>query len=297
MGGEGAHAGPAVERARRSGSTSCGGSATRGSSPRSRRTSPRSMVERARRKRRLLRGGRRGGLVVLGRPWRDRRGVSRQQAVRQRERAEAEARRAEASKLVALGRSELERYPTAALAYARKSLELADNAEGRRLAVEVLWRAPSLRVLPVEGGTYHFAFSPDGTRLAAYTFADTVLLYPDDGSPPTAIGGFPMPRGGGGPRVHPEGRRPPGMVVGRSRPDGLDPRRPGAPEVRASASPRSQRGLDSGFRCDTTGDPGLLTQRERPRRRQPLASRAARRGRHDMGGCRPARSNHRRRCG
>ena len=33
-------------------------------------------------------------------------------------------------------------YPTAALAYIRKSLELADSAEARRLAVEALWRGP-----------------------------------------------------------------------------------------------------------------------------------------------------------
>ena len=59
--------------------------------------------------------------------------VSRQQAV-------AEARRAEASRLVALGRLEMERYPTATLAYARKSLEVADNAEARRLALESLWQ-------------------------------------------------------------------------------------------------------------------------------------------------------------
>jgi WD40 repeat protein len=156
----------------------------------------RSMREKARRKKRLVQAavavalvGAATVAVVVS--------VLRQQAVRHAERAEREARLALASKLVALGRNEIERYPAATLAYARKSLDIADNAEARRLAVEALWRSPSVRVLPVEGGTYDVAFSPDGTRLAAHTFADTVLLYPDDGSPPTPIGGFPMPPGGG----------------------------------------------------------------------------------------------------
>jgi WD40 repeat protein len=84
----------------------------------------------------------------------------------------------------------MERYPAATLAYARKSLEVADNAEGRRLAVETLWHSPSLRVLRVERGGGGMTFSPDGTRLAYTTASDSVVLYADDGSPPTAIGGF-----------------------------------------------------------------------------------------------------------
>jgi len=52
---------------------------------------------------------------------------------------------AEASRLVALGRLEMDSYPTATLAYARKSLEVADNHEARRLALEALWRGPTAR--------------------------------------------------------------------------------------------------------------------------------------------------------
>ena len=48
-----------------------------------------------------------------------------------RQKAEAETQRAEASKLLALGQRELETYPTAALAYVLKSLELADTEVGR----------------------------------------------------------------------------------------------------------------------------------------------------------------------
>ena len=62
-------------------------------------------------------------------------------------RARDEALRAEAGKLLALGRAEIDRYPTAALAYVRRSLELADTPDARRFAVEVLWRGPVARIL------------------------------------------------------------------------------------------------------------------------------------------------------
>ena len=195
----------------------------------------RSMAEKARRKRRFVRAAVAAALVgattvaaVVS--------VLRYQAVRQAELAERETRLALASKLVALGRNELERYPAATLAYARKSLETADNTEGRRLAVEALWRSPSLRVLPVEqGGTWSIAFSPDGTRLAAYTFSDTVLLYPDDGSPPKAIGGFTQPAGPAPLAFTPKGSALLGWWVGDpvrmvSVPDGREIRRFG-PEL------------------------------------------------------------------
>jgi WD40 repeat protein len=116
-------------------------------------------------------------------------GVSRQQAVWQ-------ARRAEASRLVALGRLEMESYPTATLAYARKSLEVADNAEARLLALEALWRGPTPRILPVgSGGTMSAAFSPDGRWLAARTLSENMLLFPEDGSTPLVIGGYETPNG------------------------------------------------------------------------------------------------------
>ena len=58
---------------------------------------------------------------------------SRQQAIEQARRAQAEALRAEAGKLLALGRTHLEDDPTAALAYARGSLELSDTPEARHV--------------------------------------------------------------------------------------------------------------------------------------------------------------------
>ena len=110
-------------------------------------------------------------------------------------RSVGEARQARASKLVALGRLDLDRYPSASLAYARKSLEVADTAEGREMAMEALWRAPTLRVLRLADTSWSGAFSPKGDRLAVYPFTDTVLLFPDDGQQPRRIGGFPTPNG------------------------------------------------------------------------------------------------------
>jgi WD40 repeat protein len=115
-------------------------------------------------------------------------GVSRQQAVWQ-------ARRAQASQLVALGRVEIDRYPTATLAYAGKSLEVADNLEARRLAVEALWGGPTARILPlgINTNSWSAEFSPDGRWLASYTFSENVLLFPDNGGPPRVIGGHTPP--------------------------------------------------------------------------------------------------------
>ena len=146
----------------------------------------RSMAEKARRKRRLLRILAAAAFVAITAAAAI--GISRQRAVRG-------ARLAEAARLVALGRVELDRYPTAALAYARKSLETADNAEARTFAVEALWRAPSARILPLPVGRTcrRAAFGPDGRRFAAYTNSEYVMLFDDDGRPPHDLGGFSQP--------------------------------------------------------------------------------------------------------
>ena len=73
-----------------------------------------------------------------------------------------------ASRLVALGRLELEIDPTLTLAYVRKSLEVHDSSEARRLALEALWRGPVARVLPVPKESEACIFvapSPDGQWL------------------------------------------------------------------------------------------------------------------------------------
>jgi WD40 repeat protein len=158
----------------------------------------RSMAERARRRRRLRRlvvGSVLAAAVavaaVTGLLWR--------RSELARDRAQAEARRAEASKLLALGRAELDRYPTAAVAYARKSLEIADTPEGRKLVVEALWRGPVARILspdrivegpdrPANPGWGVPVFSPDAKWLALEN--DTIrrlLLFPWDGGAPRHV--------------------------------------------------------------------------------------------------------------
>jgi WD40 repeat protein len=131
--------------------------------------------------------------VVTGSLWR------RSEAAR--ERARAEALRAEAGKLLALGRTHLEADPTAALAYAKGSLGLYDTPEARRFALEVLWRGPVARVLSLEQAAKQLrlpeeergieptlTMSPDGRWLAAKRANEPrVLLFPSDGGPPRAL--------------------------------------------------------------------------------------------------------------
>ncbi len=81
-------------------------------------------------------------------------------------RSARETRRAEARKLVALGRLELERNPAAALAFARASLEVADSSEARYLAVQSLWSGPPMFLVTDRAQCVRPAFSPDGRRLA-----------------------------------------------------------------------------------------------------------------------------------
>jgi len=80
-----------------------------------------------------------------------------------------ETRRAEAQKLLALGQIEIEEDPTAALAYARASIEVSDTYEGRLLALKALSTGSVHRVLPRFDGSEIIAgmvYSPDGERAA-----------------------------------------------------------------------------------------------------------------------------------
>jgi WD40 repeat protein len=111
-----------------------------------------------------------------------------------------ETRRAEAGKLLALAQARLEEDTTAALAYTRASLALADTPEARRFAVEVLWRGPVARILPFErmageldlpkdsSPLESIALSPDGRWLATRSASNRrVLLFPRDGGPARAL--------------------------------------------------------------------------------------------------------------
>jgi WD40 repeat protein len=118
-------------------------------------------------------------------------------------RSVAETRRAEAGKLLALGVAEIDRYPTAALAYARASLGLADTIEARRFAVEVLWRGPVARILPAQriarqiglSDNVHFpmiALSGDERWLALDSPSGHVLLFPSTGGQPLQLPARPQ---------------------------------------------------------------------------------------------------------
>jgi DNA-binding winged helix-turn-helix (wHTH) protein/WD40 repeat protein len=102
-----------------------------------------------------------------------------------------ETRRAEARKLIAIGRVELDRNPAAALAFARASLEVADSAEARMLAVQALWAGPPAFFVADAVQCLEAAFSPDGRRLACGGFSPDVTILRSDGVEPIRIRDLP----------------------------------------------------------------------------------------------------------
>ena len=131
------------------------------------------------------------GLGVVATFWR--------RAETSRRNAEAETLRAEASKLLALGQLELEKFPTAAVAYALKSLELADARDTRLFALRALQRGPTAIVArgrPEEGfGMCTLGFSPNGEWLAMGGRLKAQVLH-RDGRGPVGFDDYP---GGPGP--------------------------------------------------------------------------------------------------
>ena len=122
-------------------------------------------------------------------------GVLWRQSESAREEAVAEARRAEASKLLGLGRLQLDESPTAALAYALASLELSDDETVRRFTVEVLERGPVAFSLGRPfARLLSIAFSPDGQWLAVGSIEGKIRLSSRDGTPlePFDAGGGPV---------------------------------------------------------------------------------------------------------
>ena len=150
-----------------------------------------SLATRRRRRRRIAAAGAFAALlvvlVVVGALW--------QKSIR-------ETNRAEAAKLLALGQVVLDSYPSAALAWATSSLELADTQEGRRLALRALQKAPPVRILPTPGetgrGAAKVVFSPDGQRLA--TAEDHALVWSQN-DPEPIDPGTPTPGRVGEPRI------------------------------------------------------------------------------------------------
>jgi WD40 repeat protein len=110
-----------------------------------------------------------------------------------RQKADAEARRAEAGKLLTLGELELQNYPTVALAYAIRSLELSDSTVARMFAVRALQRAPVAIVAPAnqESGleAHRPAFSPNGEWFALGGYHKVQVRH-RDGRPPVILGDY-----------------------------------------------------------------------------------------------------------
>jgi len=105
--------------------------------------------------------------------------------------ARAEYRRAEGANLLALGRLELERNTSAALAYAMKSLEFSDEEDTRRFIMRALWRGPTMFQLPEYGigNAVTVRFSPDGRWLAVAHNGGGLFLYPATGEKPRSFVG------------------------------------------------------------------------------------------------------------
>jgi WD40 repeat protein len=107
-------------------------------------------------------------------------------------RADLRARQLESRRLCELSRHEMTRCTPRALAFAQASLELVDTPDGRRLALEALWRSPMPVYLTPEGHTGHDEiatitadFSPDGRWLIADDGEDGLVLWSRSGGSPT----------------------------------------------------------------------------------------------------------------
>ncbi len=111
--------------------------------------------------------------------------------------AQAEALRAEASKLLALAELRFVEDPTEALAFATASLELADTDEARIFAVKILWEAPPALELTARPQAVRVpAFSPDGKWLAVAGHGEDVFVWSSDGKGPLVLPGHEViPRG------------------------------------------------------------------------------------------------------
>ncbi len=88
----------------------------------------------------------------------------------------------------------MERFPTAALAWAKASLGIADTKEGRLFALEAISRGPLARVRQFdvnnEGVAHNGFFSPDGEWIA-YEGYERIKVDHWSGGPTRVVGSFP----------------------------------------------------------------------------------------------------------
>ncbi len=135
------------------------------------------MVERARRRKRLRRIA--AAAVVVGLS------VIAAAIAVSRHREGAARRLAEAAELLALGRLQLEDHPTAGLAYALASLEVADTPAARRFALRTLAHGAPAFVLP---RTQSLNASADGRWLATGSLTEGAWLWAREGGAPVFLG-------------------------------------------------------------------------------------------------------------
>ncbi len=103
-------------------------------------------------------------------------------------RTASEMRQAEAAHLFALAQLHINAQYPYALAHAIASLELADNPAVRRLALDALWRGPTVLVIP-SPSVSGLDFSSDGRWLATADHQGGGVLWPFNGDPPTRLEG------------------------------------------------------------------------------------------------------------
>jgi len=149
----------------------------------------RSMTEQAKRKKRLVRLSVAAAFLlviavatVVTVLW--------QRSVESESLAQDEARRAEASKLLAIAQLRLEEDPTEALVYSTACLELHDSEAARLMALQALAKGPP--VLELAHGMSIMTpptFSPDGKRVALGTYSTEIGVWNEDGSPVARLPG------------------------------------------------------------------------------------------------------------
>lgn len=108
-----------------------------------------------------------------------------------RDDAIAQAKRAEAGKVLTLGRAASNADPSTKLAYALAGLELADTAEGRLFALQSLSEGSPAQVYRML--LRSIDFSPDGKWLAG-SDGGGVYLFPSDGKDPVIVNKPDNPR-------------------------------------------------------------------------------------------------------
>lgn len=121
-----------------------------------------------------------GVLAVISNFWR--------KATVARDDAVAETRRAEAGRVLAIGRAIPEADPSTKLAYALASLEFADTPQARSFALQALSEGPPAHAMEMQSSPpVSVQFSPDGKWTAVTGTDGTVQLVPRDGTAPVTV--------------------------------------------------------------------------------------------------------------